>query len=128
MQPRDPFDPTPSTPAPEPATSPASGADPWARPAASTWQPAAPRPDDGTATDWSGAARQHVGESTTKVWSETGAPAEPRFEARTAGRFGGIRRSPGGRRPFGTVIAAAVLAAVLASGSTVAIVSVVRPG
>jgi serine protease Do len=68
---------------------------------------------------------------TRPAWGTPATPAvdEPRFEARQPGQPVGQARSPrGGGRSVGTVLAAALLSAVLASGSTVAIVSLVHPG
>ena len=78
--------------------------------------------------DWAVASRERVGDPSRWSWRDPDASAaEPRFEARDPGR----NAAPGngaGRRPIGTVIAAALLSALLASGSTVAIVSLVHPG
>jgi S1-C subfamily serine protease len=91
------------------------------------WQPAED-PDASSPTDWANAARDRV---TPSAWTwrdpET-SPTEPRFEARDAGALAAPTATTGGRRSVGTVVAAAFLSAVLASGSTVAIVSLVHPG
>src|SRR6185437_8975943 len=78
------------------------------------------------ATDWTAAAPQPQQARSGWAWGEPVEPApEPRFEARNADQPTASARSSGGRRSVGTVLAAALLSAVLASGSTVAIVSLV---
>jgi putative serine protease PepD len=112
----------------EPAL-PASG-DPWARPAAGTgggWPSAASATAPEPASDWA-AARDRVGQPAGWSW-RTDDPATPRFEARPSIASPAEPAASTGRgRSIGTVLAAAVLAAALASGSTVAIVGLVRPG
>jgi serine protease Do len=97
---------------------------------ASPWRTASPAPGSSTDTpDWSTAARAHVGDPGGWAWRSPGEPSsQPRFETSPRTHPPGPAREKTGRRPFGTVIAAAVLAAVLASGSTAAIVGLVHPG
>jgi S1-C subfamily serine protease len=126
MQPYD-----PSKPADQPATdSPDTSLDqpsPWS-PAASPDRPATPGWDRAASPDWAVASRERVGDPSGWTWRDPDASAaEPRFEARDPGRSA-APAGKAGRRPVGTVIAAALLSAVLASGSTVAIVSLVHPG
>ncbi len=84
------------------------------------------------------AARDRVGQSPGWPWRDAAAdPAagaaaihEPRFETRPLSTSSDPK-GPGGssrRRSVGTVLSAALLSAVLASGSTFAIVSIVDPG
>jgi S1-C subfamily serine protease len=100
------------------------------RPAADAGWPAPASP--AAAPDWSRAARERMADSPGWPWRDADAAvgaagATPQFEARpsrpvvSAGR--GRRRGP-----VRTVLAAALLSALLASGSTVAIVSLVHPG
>jgi serine protease Do len=136
MQPHDPTQPVdPSrTPSTDPFTDDSSRpASPWAAPSRSDSpaSPAWPR-----STVWSppsdGESRpdDRAGQPAARSWADAGpAVAEPRFETRDPGQPGGPARRPDGRRrTAGTILATAFLAAVLASGSTVAIVSLVRPG
>jgi S1-C subfamily serine protease len=129
MQPHDPNQPVDSSPTDSstdafrrtPAGQPAS----WSPPAAS--EPSSP------ADDWAAAHRAAAGQphQTRSGWAwgepDQAAP-EPRFEARNPDQATASVRSSAGRRSVGTVLAAALLSAVLASGSTVAIVSLVHPG
>jgi S1-C subfamily serine protease len=91
------------------------------------WQPAVD-PAASSPTDWATAARERVSPSAWTWRDPESSPAEPRFEARDAGQPAGSARTTGGRRSMGTIVAAAFLSAVVASGSTVAIVSLVHPG
>jgi S1-C subfamily serine protease len=135
-QPADPFRPAPSDPVADDSSHPAS---PWtvskqADPAApASWSPPpswSPRPDP------LAAARERVDRSSTWPWGDAStrgadpASGEPRFETLPAipGRASGRPTGSGRRRAVGTVMAAALLSAVLASGSTFAIVSLVNPG
>jgi S1-C subfamily serine protease len=139
MQPHDPTPPTDpdastsSTDAPLDAPAPAIPASGW-QPA--PWQPGVPAATQaGQPTDWAKAARERVGDPSAWAWRDPAspAPAEPQFEARdpfattTPAAVAAPTRATGGRRSVGTVVAAAVLSALLASGSTVAIVSLARP-
>jgi S1-C subfamily serine protease len=94
---------------------------------ASGWQPVedagASRP-----TDWATATRERVSPAGWTWRDPEASAAEPRFEARHAGLPAGPVRTTGGRPSIGTIVAAAFLSAVVASGSTVAIVSLVHPG
>jgi S1-C subfamily serine protease len=141
MQPHDPTQPDDIDPttnptdaafdAPAPATPPSS----WQP---SSWQPGVQAgPDPRPSSDWASAARDRVGDPNAWAWRDpatTGpaATAEPQFEARdpfpAPASTPAPTRTSGGRRSVGTVLATAVLSAVLASGSTVAIVSLVHPG
>jgi S1-C subfamily serine protease len=94
---------------------------------ASGWPPAE-GPDASAPTDWATAARDRVSPSVWTWRDPDASPAEPRFEALDAAKPAAPVRTTGGRRSIGTVVAAAFLSAVLASGSTVAIVSLVHPG
>ena len=85
---------------------------------------------------WGDIARQRVGDSHDWSWrSDDGAGAAdpapaPRFEPALPSAAGPSRVPSAGSgrgRTVGTVVAAAALAAVLASGSTVAIVGLTRP-
>ena len=141
MQPHDPNLPADSSPA-DPSTdsfrgAPAGQPAPWSPPAtsesgppASGWHPATPPATPAEpATHWAAAAPQPQQARSAWAWGEPAQPApEPRFEARNADQPSASVRSSGGRRSVGTVLAAALLSAVLASGSTVAIVSLVHPG
>ncbi len=142
--PTDPWSTTPEieqTPTWTPAASPDGTRDLWGRPARPAtpdpgWpamsSPAAPAPIPDAAPDWSRAARERVTDTTAWAWrAETASPPAPQFEARpsTIASAATPWATSGGRRgTFRTVVAAALLSAVLASGSTAAIVSVVRPG
>jgi S1-C subfamily serine protease len=145
MQPHDPNQPVDSSPTDSstdafrrtPAGQPAS----WSPPAASEpsspaagWHSATtPATSPEPADDWAAAHRAAAGQphQTRSGWAwgepDQAAP-EPRFEARNPDQATASVRSSAGRRSVGTVLAAALLSAVLASGSTVAIVSLVHPG
>ncbi len=100
-------------------------------PPASGWHAAAtPALDGDSTTDWAAGSRERASfDRSGWAWGDA-APAtgEPRFEARPADQPAAPARSARGGRSVGTVVAAALLSAVLASGSTVAIVSLVHPG
>ena len=121
MQPHDPTQPTdPSQPA---DASRPSGPTPPA------WSPPAAEPLAGSSTDWAGPPPERVDD--LSGW----APPDPdllaveaRYEGGQPGKISGQVRSSSRRRSVGTVVATALLSAVLASGSTVAIVSLVHPG
>jgi len=117
----------PATWSPPPASEPGmtfDGSSPWQ----GTRRQPAEDPNASSPADWASAAREHVGPSAW-TWRDLDAsPTEPRFEAREAGAVAAPAPTTGGRRSIGTVVAAAFLSAVLASGSTVAIVSLVHPG
>ena len=116
--------------------------DPWPSPAPSdqsrpaSWQPGGvggsgvggSGSDGSGSADWANAARDRVSDPARWAWRDPDTTAdEPRFEAREPGERSD-RVGKTGRRTVGTVIAAALLSAVLASGSTAAIVSIVHPG
>ena len=132
MQPRDPNPPVDSSPTESlpaesstrvPFDAPAARPDPWSPPAASGPS------GDPPAGDWAAAARERVARPTAWAWQDPDAPTgEPRFEAREPGHAAVSAESRRGGRGVGTVLATALLAAILASGSTVAIVSLVHPG
>jgi S1-C subfamily serine protease len=146
MQPHDPTQPT--NPDPDAATTQTDAAldtpafdtpAPAAVPATqqSTWQPSSWQPGatagagSGPSSDWATAARARVADPNAWAWRDPAALApatEPQFEARDPLSAPASGRAPGGRRSVGTVLATALLSAVLASGSTVAIVSLVHPG
>jgi S1-C subfamily serine protease len=142
MQPHDPTQPADSSPQ-DSSTDPFPGA-PTGRPA--SWSPQAsteptppssgwhtattPAPSGEPATDWAAAARERQSvDRSGWAWGDA-APTtdEPRFETRDPDQPAAPGRSARGGRSVGTVVAAALLSAVLASGSTVAIVSLVHPG
>ena len=134
-QPADPFRPASTDPAaddPSDSTSPWAATRPADQPAPSSWSP---RPSWMPQADPLAAARERVEQPSgwprgdPSTMSATPAPVEPRFETlpAIAGTEAG-RATGGGRRSVGTVMAAALLSAVLASGSTFAIVSLVNPG
>jgi serine protease Do len=141
MQPHDPNHPADSSPTDSSTESfrraPAGQPAPWSPPAPSEsswpvagWHPAtAPATSPEPAADWASAAGQPQQARSGWVWGEPDQAApEPRFEARDPDQATASVRGSGGRRSVGTVLAAALLSAVLASGSTVAIVSLVHPG
>ena len=97
-------------------------------PPAEPTQPADPmQPGGSTPAAWSSAAIDAPAPTDASRDPDPMA-AEPRFEARQPGQLSGQVRTPSGRRSLGTVVATALLSAVLASGSTVAIVSLVHSG
>ena len=100
------------------------GSSPWR---ASGWQPAE---DTGASapTDWATAGPERVSPSGWTWRDPEASPAEPRFAARDAGQPATHVRTTGRGRSMRTIVAAAFLSAVFASGSTVAIVSLVHPG
>ena len=119
--------------------------DPWTRPAAPvrptpdatdplrtpSWPsgPADTGPASANSADWASGARERIGDPAGWTWRDPQpAAADQRSAAWDAGRPAAPARTSGGRRSIGTVISAALLSAVLASGSTVAIVSLVHPG
>ena len=133
--PADPFAPGPSGTlgAPTPARPPTPDS-PWAAPADRSWSPG-PATTSDSATNWGTIGREPVAPAASWSWpaADPAAPQpapEPRFETRPASGSDGSggTRASGARRSFGTVVAAALLSAVLASGSTFAIISIVHPG
>jgi S1-C subfamily serine protease len=146
MQPNDPTQPT--NPDPDAATNqtdaaldtpafdtPAPAAVPATQP--TTWQPSSWQPGStagagsGPSSDLAAAARARVADPNAWAWRDPAAPgpaAEPQFEARDPLSAPAPGRASGRRRSVGTVLATALLSALLASGSTVAIVSLVHPG
>ena len=118
-----------------------TGADPsltrdiWGRPTRPSGRvdvPSATEPATDSAPDWSRAARERVAEASPWAHAEPAPAIEPpHFETRPIEPIPGPIATAGGRSrrgSFGTIVAAALLSAVLASGSTVAIVTVIRPG
>ena len=155
MQPHDPDQPldpsaAPSTDPLDPdpfRRDPATRTEPWMRPAPdearpasdspAAWAPPAawsPPPAWSPAPAWSppedgASAGAPTGQSAGWAWLDPASGgSEPRFEARQPGAGIGPTGTRGGRRSVGTVLGAALLAAVLASGSTAAIVSLAHPG
>ena len=136
--PVDPFAPDSSGIPPARLTAPGGPATPdalWAAATDHAWSPATAATNDST-TNWGTIGREPAAPAAGWSWP-AGAPAtapptapEPRFEIRQAWGSGGSggAQSSGARRSFGTVVAAALLSAVLASGSTFAIISIVHPG
>jgi serine protease Do len=125
MQPRDPNHPADSSPtdsAPRaPFEAPAPRPDSWSPPPGTSSSGDAP-------SDWASAARERVTQPSGWAWQDPEAPATaPRFEARDTGQPSASAGSRRGGRGIRTVVATALLSAVLASGSTVAIVSLVHP-
>ena len=118
-QPDDPFSARPASDAPAGSDDGAS-----ATPAASWSAPAGP-----AASPWAAPAARGVDPGTGSwSWGDP-APAAttPPFAAREPDGPSRPARTGGGRRSIGTVVAAAILSAVLASGSTAALVGVLRP-
>jgi Trypsin-like serine proteases, typically periplasmic, contain C-terminal PDZ domain len=146
MQPNDPNPPLdpgsthPATPAPfnDPSTTPAPwtpsapadatrSVDPWNRSAPQSTGDAGPIGD--SSADWATTAREHLGNPAGWSWRDPEpSVTAPQFEAREPGQFAAPVRTPGRRSSVRTVVATALLSAVLASGSTAAIVSLVHPG
>jgi serine protease Do len=142
MQPHDPTQPAVSSPE-DSSTEPFPGA-PTGQPA--SWSPQAstestspssgwhtatpPAPSGEPATDWAAAARERRSvDRSGWAWGDAASTTdEPRFETRDPDQPAAPGRTARGGRSVGTVVAAALLSAVLASGSTVAIVSLVHPG
>jgi len=107
----------------------AAAATPSTTPAGPSWQPADAGAAGGASSDWANAARERVGEPSGWTWRDPEASTgEPRFEARETPGHAARSGSDGRRRTVGTVVAAALLSAVLASGSTLTIVNLVHPG
>ncbi|MEO5941360.1 MAG: trypsin-like peptidase domain-containing protein [Candidatus Limnocylindrales bacterium] len=87
-------------------------------------------------TNWGAIGREPAAPAAGWSWpageAATRQPAapEPRFETLPAASpdGSGDAGSSGARRSFGTVLAAALLSAVLASGSTFAIIGIIHPG
>ena len=143
MQPHDPS--KPSDPSTSPSTVPFSReafapVEPWApAPAADPAQPDAPAPN-ATPPVWTAppAWTPPAEWTPAPAWNDSPDPfraaPDPRaatsFETRAPVQPAGSGRGQGGssRRTVATVVAAAVLSAVIASGSTVALVGLVRPG
>ena len=126
-EPIDPFGADRSTPDHD-----ATGASPWARPAIEL---------AGSPASW--AAARHDPSADPPRWGEPESPngfegstALPRFEGRPAWPPEPVPVQPvqpapdggGRRRTVGTILGAAVLSAALASGSTLALVGIVKPG
>ena len=114
---------------------------PWSPPAWAAGPAAEPVPARGLAADTTTMNDDPIDSPTP--WTATALPTDgdrPRFEgwpsagsssSSGSGASGGptaSRRTADRRRTVGTVVAAALLSAVLASGSTVAIVSLIHPG
>ncbi len=132
---------------PAPASDPSHSGrlpDPWTRPATPvrtspdstdpgqtpSWPsgPADSGPTGGAASIWGSSARERSADPAGLSWRDPQPSAsDPRPIAWDDSRPASPARTGGGRRSIGTVISAALLAAVLASGSTVAIVSLVHP-
>jgi serine protease Do len=132
MQPPDPNH--PADPSPTASSTgahfeaPAPSPEPWSPSTGTGSSDEAPR-------DWATAARERVAHPSAWAWHDREASAEeprlsadePRFETRAAGQPAVPAHPNRGGRGIGTVVATALLAAVLASGSTVAIVNLVHP-
>jgi len=118
--------------------------EPWTRPAptnpppagtTTSWQPAGWQSNPGTgsardaAGDWTAAARERAAHRSSWAWPDPpSSTEEPHFQTRDPGQTAAPARAARGSRSIGTVLGAALLSAVLASGSTVAIVSLIHPG
>jgi S1-C subfamily serine protease len=97
--------------------------------------PFQPDPDRTPPPSWETIARERLGDPHDWSWRSggnspaTGPTEAPPFEPTPAAAplVGAPASRTGGRRTVGIVVAAAALAAVLASGSTVAIVGLIRP-
>src|SRR5438477_11440875 len=126
LQPRGPNDPADFSPTDS------STRAPFEAPAVSPepWTPSTGTGSNGEArSDWAAAARERVANPSGWAWQDPEAPAgEPRFEARDTSHPAVPAGSRRGGRGLRTVVATALLSALLASGSTVAIVSLVHPG
>ena len=123
-----------------PATDPSPGRDLWGRPTGSPpreagWSstPAGPdpRPAAPATPAWALPVAQPPADPGAWAWRDPALGAAPAFETRPVAPIAGDRAASAGsgrRGTVRTVLVAALLSAVLASGSTVAIVSVLRAG